>query len=242
MGSEGVSTSDALYDDMGLCSIIVATHNRIDLAQRAIQSALDQSYRAIEVIVVDDGSVQPFKSDHEDDRIKLVRNEFPIGVNGARNMGLAVAAGAWITFLDDDDELDSDFVRHSLATARSSALPSPVCILSGIQPFYPDGRPIPAGARYPVSIPKGGHYFLEEWRLASPRQSFRTHNTLVAPVDFLRHIGGFDPSIRAWAHNDLFLRLNAIASIDTTERIGYYSDGARWASPIDFNNRRCQGY
>ena len=92
-------------------SVIIPTYNRAKWLKKSIQSVLDQTYRDLELIVVDDGStdrtpevVKSFK----DKRIRYFRQtkKFPIksqGAAAARNVGIKKARGEFIAFNDDDD-------------------------------------------------------------------------------------------------------------------------------------------
>ena len=97
---------------MELVSIIITTHNRSDVIGRAIESAINQTYNNIEVIIVDD---------HSTDKTNLIVDEYlhkhnnlfyhqlPNNITGAcaaRNMGINLAKGKYIAGLDDDDEFD----------------------------------------------------------------------------------------------------------------------------------------
>lgn len=76
------------------------------MAQRAIQSAMRQTVSDLELIVVDDGSVDSTPEllrTFNDPRLVAIRNETPRGANAARNQGVRVARGAFVAFLDDDD-------------------------------------------------------------------------------------------------------------------------------------------
>ncbi len=86
-------------------SVIITTHNRQELVQRAIQSVLNQSRQPDEIILIDDGST--------DDTEKIIHQTFPSvnyirqshqGISQARNRGIDQASCNWITFLDSDDE------------------------------------------------------------------------------------------------------------------------------------------
>lgn len=87
-------------------SVVVPTFNRSALVPRAIRSVLHQTFTDFDLIVVDDGSTDEtpdvLASIH-DPRLRLVRQENQ-GLSAARNAGAAIAAGEWLTFLDDDDE------------------------------------------------------------------------------------------------------------------------------------------
>jgi glycosyltransferase involved in cell wall biosynthesis len=88
----------------GLVSVILPTYNRAYSVGQAIQSVLDQTYRPIEIIVVDDGStdktsevVARFGSD-----VRYVAQE-NAGVAAARNHGFAIARGEFVALIDSDD-------------------------------------------------------------------------------------------------------------------------------------------
>jgi glycosyltransferase involved in cell wall biosynthesis len=195
-------------------SIVIPTRDRPRLVRRAIASALAQTTPDLEVLVVDDGSVEPVRPP-DDGRVRVIRQERPRGPCAARNLAMAAARGQWITFLDDDDELEPDMLAVSLRGAGESALPPPVAVLSGIDVVDQQGRLLER--RLPVTLPRGRRYSLED----DQRRSFLTHNTLVAPLEVLWGIGGWDETLPAWEHDDLFLRLNAVCSIQGLDTITY---------------------
>ena len=86
-------------------SVVIPAFNRKQYISRAIQSVLDQSYSAYEIIVVDDGSTDltttSIKQKFPDVQIISQPNQ---GVSSARNAGVRTARGNWIAFLDSDDE------------------------------------------------------------------------------------------------------------------------------------------
>lgn len=87
-----------------LVSVIIPTYNRAETVRRSIDSALEQTYRPIEVIVVDDGSIDATREVLESygQRIHPVYQENG-GPSVARNTGAAAANGEFIAFLDSDD-------------------------------------------------------------------------------------------------------------------------------------------
>ncbi len=92
-----------------LISIIMPMHNSAAFVGEAIESVLAQSYSEWELIIVDDESTDASVSIVEayaqkDSRIRLFRNPKPIKMPSApRNMGLSMAKGRYIAFLDSDD-------------------------------------------------------------------------------------------------------------------------------------------
>jgi glycosyltransferase involved in cell wall biosynthesis len=90
-------------------SVIIPTHNRWPMIAEAVESVLAQSFRALELIVIDDGS-----SDGTVDRLqkyaaslRLISQERR-GVAAARNYGVRSAQGRYVAFLDSDDLWLSD--------------------------------------------------------------------------------------------------------------------------------------
>lgn len=108
-----------------LVSVIVPTYNRATMITKTIQSLLNQTYKDIEIIVVDDGST--------DDTEKVVRGianqaAIPVryfkkpngGCSSARNAGIRVAEGDCIAFLDSDDQYTPDAIE-SLVNVMKAA-------------------------------------------------------------------------------------------------------------------------
>ena len=96
-------------------TVVIPTYKRPDRVTRAVESALNQSVEDIEVIVVDDnGKDSDYASDTKKflqeyidaGKIIYLQNEFNSGGSCSRNNGLKIATGEYITFLDDDDEID----------------------------------------------------------------------------------------------------------------------------------------
>ncbi len=98
-----------------LVSVIIPTYNYGRYLPRAIESCLNQSYTALEIIVVDDGSTDNTQevAKRYQDRIVYIRQENG-GVSAARNKGLEQATGAFIAFLDADDYITEDAIQTRL--------------------------------------------------------------------------------------------------------------------------------
>lgn len=86
--------------------MIIPTYNRPDILKRAIETCISQTYKDIEIIIVDDTkkSQQEMIDSYHDDRIVYMHNANPQGSPIARNIGISQAKGEYIAFLDDDDE------------------------------------------------------------------------------------------------------------------------------------------
>lgn len=101
-------------------SIIIAAYNAEDTVARAVRTALKQDGVQIEVIVVDDASVDDtpdIVSRIDDDRVHLIRLAENGGPGAARNAGLEAATGRYVAVLDSDDTMQSDRMARLVACA-----------------------------------------------------------------------------------------------------------------------------
>lgn len=101
-------------------SYVIATYNDApEHLRQAVTSALRQTHRYIEVVVVDDGSETPVTTDlfDGDARVTVVRQD-NAGPSSARNAGLARAHGEIIIFLDGDDWVDDTHAEEAVSALR----------------------------------------------------------------------------------------------------------------------------
>ena len=101
-------------------SVIIPTTRRHDLVQRAIRSVIGQTIANFEIIVVVDGpnpETEAALAAISDERLRVLVNQRSCGPGSARNRGAASASGAWLAFLDDDDEFLPDMLERMLAVA-----------------------------------------------------------------------------------------------------------------------------
>lgn len=178
-------------------SIIIPCYNASATIVEAVNSALAQSMRNCEVVVVDDGSTDDSAAQlgRFTGRIVLLRQPNR-GACAARNLGLAHSRGRWIQFLDADDKLHPQKVERQVAHARH--LPE-------------DTSSICLGEE------QSGEGFLHEQyqrRLKPTRDlvDFVLHGVLPTPAPLHRRaaleaVGGFDESLPCAQEYDLHLRL-----------------------------------
>lgn len=107
-----------------LVSVIIPVYNVEKHLKQCIDSVINQTYKDLEIILIDDGS--PDKSGEicddyaeKDSRIIVVHKENG-GVSTARNVGLDCASGNWIYFMDSDDWLDNNSIELALNSALSN--------------------------------------------------------------------------------------------------------------------------
>jgi glycosyltransferase involved in cell wall biosynthesis len=96
-------------NEMPLVSIIVTTRNRSELLQKCLTSVICQTYKKLEIIVVDDASsdqthdvIKAFQK--IDNRILTLATKHPMGANVCRNKAIRLSNGDYIAGIDDDDE------------------------------------------------------------------------------------------------------------------------------------------
>jgi glycosyltransferase involved in cell wall biosynthesis len=105
-------------------SVVIPTRDSIGFLPEAIATAQAQTLRDIEILVVDDGSVDAtwallLGAAASDPRVRPLRRAAPGGVSAARNAGLAEARGDWIALLDADDLWLPDRLERLVALAET---------------------------------------------------------------------------------------------------------------------------
>lgn len=101
---------------MAKISIIITTWNSEETIINAIESAINQEYEDLEIIIIDDGSVDNTEKKVTEfikkyENIKYYKKE-NTGVSDTRNFGIRKATGDYILFLDDDDYLEKDLLKR----------------------------------------------------------------------------------------------------------------------------------
>ena len=101
-------------------SVIVPVYNVETYLERCVESILQQTYAHFELILINDGSTDSsgqicdhLASQYENIKVYHIENA---GVSNARNMGIQLATGSWVTFIDSDDFVTQDYLA-TLASA-----------------------------------------------------------------------------------------------------------------------------
>lgn len=130
-----------------LVSIILPVYNAQSHLARCVGSICTQTYRNIEIIILNDGSkdqslpvCEEFRQ--KDSRILLV-DKANSGVSDTRNLGLKLASGKYVEFVDSDDYLDPDFTERLVAAAEENEADFVIA---------PYKMVIPAGASKPEQV------------------------------------------------------------------------------------------
>jgi glycosyltransferase involved in cell wall biosynthesis len=196
-------------------SIVIPTRDRGALLAQTIQTALWQRDVALEVVVVDDGSVDDTSDVVErvrDARVRSIRHEVSRGVSAARNRGVAEATGEWIGFCDDDDVWAPDKLLLQLGAAEASGRP---WVYTGSVNVDLSNRV--RGGSPPIS-PGRLMSLLPRWNPMPGGCS-----NIVVRAATLAETGGFDDALRIMADWDMWLRLadRAEPAIVSQPLVGY---------------------
>ena len=219
-----------------IVSIIIPVYNAEKTINRCVESVLNQSYGEIEIILVDDGSIdsslQLCKTfEYRDSRIIIVEKENG-GVSSARNLGMHYATGEYIMFLDSDDWYEENMVEQYMTLMESHGSDVVIGSLKGIN--------LESQASFIKNVPVVGKYKEDIW------------NVICASSEMFGYIGGkmFKRSIlnkyvirfneKMYAQEDLDFCLSYYEVADRlylTEYAGYcyyYAQGKRKPPYCDF--------
>lgn len=188
-------------------SVVIPCYNGMPYLPEALDSAIAQTHRPVQIIVVDDGSrdespqtVRGYQQRHPDHGIQLIQ-QANAGEPTARNTGIRAATGAWVAMLDTDDWWDSHKLEKQL-TAAAEAGPQCVMVHTGILAHMPDGSTsksnLDNGARRTGWCTEA---LLEPASIGHP--------SIMVRRDALNKIDGYDESFRQACDIDLYFRLSA---------------------------------
>ncbi len=210
--AKGSSSLDAPPIDGPLVSVILATYRRGHVIARALRSVLTQSYRNLEVIVLDDvpnDGTEAVVRSFGDSRVRYVPYPERRGVAAARNQGIALAQGKYLAFQDSDDE----WLAGKLAwqVARMEAQPEEVGLTqAAVLRFQGRGTDaeyylsdLPPGRELEAILPCNMTSFTQAWLL---RRSV------------LADVGVFDERLPLWEDWELLIRICERYRVDIDPR------------------------
>lgn len=171
-----------------MIAIVIPVYNGAKFLGESIDSALSQSYRPIQVIVIDDGSTDESFAIASSYGDVTVRYQGQGGPSAARNHGLSLVEAEFVTFVDADDQMTKDGLRAQYE--HLAADDQLECVFGYANTKLEPGTQTPAWLNAPV-----GHNSVVPF----PSALFRTAT--------LREVGGFDESVRVGEWFELFTRL-----------------------------------
>ena len=185
-----------------LVSIIISTYNGEKYIKRAIKSVLNQTYQNIEIVVIDDGSIdETYKIISElssnDSRIIILKNENNLGFVKSLNKAISVSKGKYIARLDDDDlwidERKLEKQVEFLDKHQDYALTG-----GGVIMVDKDGKEI---VRYLLSEND------KEIRKSILVDNAFAHSSVVFRKNIFEEVGGYDEKFGFFTDRDLWLKI-----------------------------------
>lgn len=215
--------------EMPLVSVIIPTYNRIATLPRAISSVLNQTYGNLELIIMDDGSVdgtEEYIKSIKDDRIIYKRSEINLGPSVARNRGTELARGEYLAFQDSDDEWMPDKLEKQMALMLED---------EGISLVYSEYG-VYLGEMFVSYVPSRGVPYEEKSGDIFARLLLHpligTPTMVVKTREFLEE-GGFNEALRAYEDYEFTLRFSR------EHKIGFIGEALlKVNSSLDSVNRR----
>lgn len=126
-----------------LISVIVPVYNVEKYLRRCLRSIYEQTYKNIEIVLVDDGSTDVSlqlleEYAKKDSRAKIIRQK-NMGLSAARNTGIRYSKGEYLTFIDSDDYVTHDYVEYMYKLLEQNNFSSSLALCSLMNTF-PNGR------------------------------------------------------------------------------------------------------
>lgn len=176
-------------------SLIIPTYNRANLIENTLLSALNQTLKVNEIIVIDDGSTDNTKQLLAQYNVKYIFQENQ-GVSSARNRGIKEAQNEWICFLDSDDIWEEDKIEKQISFHKQN----PHILFSHTDELWRFNNKIIKQKKH--QLKPSGYCFKQN-----------LPNTLIGASTVMCHksifdnIGLFDEDLKACEDYDLWLRI-----------------------------------
>ena len=181
-------------------SVVIPVFNGEQTIKRALDSVLAQTFPSIEVIVVDDASVDgtaAIVEQYVGDRLTMIRSSENQGAGAARNRGIAQARGRWVAFLDADDAWKPAKLEKQIAFLERSKKSVTACA-TGYH-LEKDGR------KQAITLNLTPDQFRDDILFGC---TISPGSTLVVERHVFDEIGGFDEEFRRLEDWDWLLRFS----------------------------------
>lgn len=184
-----------------LVSAIITTHNRKELFIKALNSIINQTYKNIEILVVDDGSEDGTKEYMESNNFSnikylYIQKEKSRGGNYARNLGIKESKGDYIAFLDDDDEWNKEKIEKQVRYLEEN----------------PETGMVACAREYEYNFKKRKKQKTKDIVEGNLKEKIftmmpYTTSSIMIRRNILFEVGLFDESLRCWQDYELVIRI-----------------------------------
>ena len=192
--------------DNPLVTALITTHNRKELLVKAVESVLNQTYKNIEIVIVDDAS--------EDETLKYLKEYIDLqkisyiyipkeeskGGNYARNRGIMASHGEFVAFLDDDDEWFPTKIEKQVVLSQATGAGLIYCGRICEKNFD-------SSTRSEEKIKNGKKYMSGDISNEAIARVVVVTSTMMIRRDILIEIGMFDERLKAWQEYELEIRV-----------------------------------
>lgn len=191
-----------------LVSVCIPMYNVSEYIEETLQKVLKQSYKNIEVVIVDDHSTddtyeiaQKFKSDN----VKLFKNEKK-GGNAARNLAFEKSSGEFVKFVDSDDYFSEDMIEQQIYRILKDGTDETL-IHSPLKMLEPDGRIF----SLPRSIDQDYYPGIELLVAIWNQEGFNVPHCYLMHRNLVVKSGGWDENVVKNQDGEFFARVAAVA-------------------------------
>ena len=186
-----------------LITAVLTTYDRLDLAKKAINSILEQSYTQTEILVVEDGSetgLNDWINNNSFNNIKYHKNQINKGLAASRNWGINNANGNYIGFLDDDDQWKPNILEEAAVNLSS---------------LDPEQKSRTSSVSFGIELIKNNKtiaygYQKNSGNLQKSIKSigaFTLSSSSIYQVDALKAVGKFDETLKSSIDHDIWMSL-----------------------------------
>lgn len=216
---------------MQTISVIIPAYNSGKYIKTALESVLIQNHQPLEIIVIDDGSTDDTEAVVSSFGDKVVyRYQENSGSGKARNIGIKLAKGQWIAFLDSDDIWYENHLKNLMAHLAANTKAD---MVYGAQRFVDENGE-------PTALMHQQDYYPEGWIFADMFEAnYVSTPAVIVRRSLLLELGGFSesPTFRNGQDNDLWLRISANSMVLSAPEVVF--DYRRHSSnrTLDHTNR-----
>lgn len=205
-------------------SVIITSYNQQELLREALESAINQTYKPLEILVCDDASTDGSHdmileyAERFGDFIKPILHKENHGVSANRNSGISAAAGKWISFLDGDDVYYPDKLRLEVEALKMN----PYAQIAYSNFYFVDENrvKIRIWSEDPQNLPRGDIFFKVFTRDFPSNTLFRGELVSKSLID---QVHGYDEGRAIMEDWDFKIRItrNGHAVCNTTPQLEY---------------------
>jgi glycosyltransferase involved in cell wall biosynthesis len=210
-----------------LVSVIIPLYNAENFIEETIRSALAQTHKNLEIVIINDGSTDrslTVAKKHESNIVKIYSQKNK-GASAARNFGLTLAKGVYIQFLDADDLISPDKIEKQISKLNGDRASVTYCDTA----FFLDKKqsdpyiPLSYDNEF-ISISNPTDFFVNLWGGNNGKVHMVTIHAWLFPTDLIKKFGNWDEELSLDDDGEFVARvaINACKILYTPLCLAYY--------------------